>query len=96
MAAKPDGERSVIAENVLDHGVTCSMSRAGNVRDNSAMELFVSSLKAERTARKVYLTRDAARADLFDYIARFYNPGRRRLKLGYLSPMALEDHPMRT
>jgi transposase InsO family protein len=59
---------------LLDHGITCSMSRAGNVWDNSAMESFFSSLKTERTARKVYRTRDAARADVFDYIERFYNP----------------------
>lgn len=35
------------------NGNTCSMSRAGNVWDNSAMESFYSSLKTERTARKV-------------------------------------------
>ena len=33
------------------------------------------------TARKVYRTRDAARADVFDYIERFYNTRRRHLKL---------------
>ena len=37
------------------------------------MESFFSSLKTERTARKVYRTRDQARADVFDYIERFYN-----------------------
>ena len=37
---------------LADHGVTCSMSRAGNVWDNAAMESFFSSLKTERTARK--------------------------------------------
>jgi putative transposase len=30
------------------------MSRAGNVRENSATESFFSSLKTEQTARKVY------------------------------------------
>jgi len=39
--------------------------------------------KTERTARKVYRTRDAARA--VDYIERFYNPKRRHSKLGDLS-----------
>lgn len=34
-----------------DNGIICSMSRAGNVWDNSAMESFFSSLKTERTAR---------------------------------------------
>ena len=55
-----------------DYGITCSMSRSGNVWDNAAMESFFSSLKTERTARKVYRTRDQARADVFDYIERFY------------------------
>ncbi len=50
------------------------MRRAGNICDNSAMESFFSSLKTERTARKVYRTHDEARADVFDYIERFYNP----------------------
>lgn len=69
-------------------------SRAGNVWDNSAMESFFSSLKTERTARKVYRTRDHARADVFDYIERFYNPRRRHSKLGYLSPIAFEVKAM--
>ena len=49
-----------------DNGVTCSMSRSGNVWDNAAMESFFSSLKTERTARKVYRTRAHAKADVFD------------------------------
>jgi putative transposase len=76
------------------HGITCSMSRSGNVWDNSAMESFFSSLKTERTARKTYRTRDAARADVFDYIERFYNPKRRHSKLGYLSPIQFEARAM--
>ena len=75
---------------LADHGITCSMSRSGNVWDNSAMESFFSSLKTERTVRKTYRTRDAARADVFDYIERFYNPKRRHSKLGYLSPIQFE------
>ena len=75
---------------LADHGVTCSMSRSGNVWDNAAMESFFSSLKTERTARKVYRTRDQARADVFDYIERFYNPRRRHSTIGYLSPMEFE------
>jgi len=70
------------------------MSRAGNFWDNSAMESFFSSLKTERTARKVYRTRSEARADVFDDIQRFYNPRRRHSKIGYLSPMAFEARAM--
>jgi transposase InsO family protein len=51
------------------------------------MESFFSSLKTERTARKVYRSRDRARADVFDYIERFYNPRRRHSTISYLSPM---------
>jgi putative transposase len=73
-----------------EQGITCSMSRAGEVWDNSAMESFFSSLKTERTARKVYRSRAEARSDVFDYIERFYNPTRRHSTLGYLSPIAFE------
>lgn len=74
-----------------DNGITCSMSRSGNVWDNAAMESFFSSMKTERTARKVYRTRDAARADVFDYIERFYNVVRRHSTLGYISPAEFEQ-----
>jgi putative transposase len=76
---------------MADHGVVCSMSRSGNVWDNAAMESFFSSLKTERTARKVYRSRNEAKADVFDYIERFYNPKRRHSTIGYLSPMEFEQ-----
>jgi putative transposase len=76
---------------MAEHGVLCSLSRSGNVWDNAAMESFFSSLKTERTARKVYRSRDQARADVFDYIERFYNPRRRHSTLGYVSPVAFEE-----
>jgi len=57
---------------MVDHGVTCSMSRSGNVWDNAAMESFFSSLKTERIDRRTYRTRDEAKADVFDYIECFY------------------------
>lgn len=75
---------------MADHGVTCSMSRSGNVWDNAAMESFFSSLKTERTARKTYRTRTEAKADVFDYIERFYNIKRRHSTIGYISPMDFE------
>lgn len=54
------------------------------------MESFFSSLKTERRARTTYRTRNQAKADVFDYVERFYNPRRRHLTLGYLSPMEFE------
>jgi len=38
----------------------------------------------------VYRTRTQARADVFDYIERFYNPVRRHSTLGYVSPLEFE------
>ena len=75
---------------MADNGVGCSMSRSGDVWDNAAMESFFSSLKTERIGGKVYRTRDAARADMFDYIERFYNTIRRHSTNGYLSPVEFE------
>ncbi|TDJ45950.1 MAG: IS3 family transposase, partial [Gammaproteobacteria bacterium] len=39
---------------------------------------FFGMLKRERVNRRRYRTRAEARADIFDYIERFYNPRRRR------------------
>ena len=75
---------------LADQGITCSMSRRGNVWDNAAMESFFSTLKTERVNRKQYVTRDDARADVFDYIEMFYNPRRRHSCLNGVSPAAFE------
>ena len=79
---------------MAEHGIVCSMSRSGNVWDNAAMESFFSSLKTERMARKTYRTRDEARAEVFDYIERFYNPRRRHSTIGYLSPVEFEKQAL--
>ena len=75
---------------MADNGVICSMSRSGNVWDNAAMESFFSSLKTEKIGKKIYRTRDEAKAEVFDYIERFYNPVRRHSMIGYLSPVEFE------
>jgi putative transposase len=75
---------------LADQGILCSMSRKGDCWDNAAMESFFSTMKTERTARRTYVTRDEARADVFDYIERFYNPRRRHSTLGQVSPDQFE------
>ena len=47
-------------------------------------------VQIERVNRKIYRTRDEARADVFDYVERFYNPRRRHSTLGYVSPADFE------
>ena len=75
---------------LADQGITCSMSRKGDCWDNAAMESFFSTLKIERTNRTDYRSRDEAKADVFDYVERFYNLRRRHSTLGYLSPADYE------
>ena len=88
---------------MADNGVTCSMSRSVNVWEraikgaigsspmaSAAMESFFSTLKTERTVQKVYRSRNQARADVFDFIERFYNAKRRHSTIKYLSPMEFE------
>ena len=47
-------------------------------------------MKTERMASHMYRCREQARADVFDYIERFYNPMRRHSTLGYVSPVQFE------
>ncbi len=74
-------------------GLERSMSRAGNCYDNAAMESFWSSFKSDTGLDEIVLaTRRDAELAVFDYIETFYNPRRRHSSLGYLSPVAFENH----
>ena len=77
-------------EELKKHKIQCSMSARGNCYDNAVVESFFGILKRERVNRVRYRTRDEARADLFDYIERFYNRKRRHGYLGNISPAAFE------
>lgn len=69
-----------------------SMSRRGNCYDNAVAESFFHSLKTERIKRKVYVTREEARRDIFQYIEIFYNRQRRHSFNQQLSPVEFEKH----
>lgn len=73
-----------------NHGLVASMSSKGNCYDNSAVESFLKSLKAELVWRRNWLTRREVEAALFQYINGFYNPRRRHSALGWKSPVAFE------
>ena len=68
-----------------------SRSRRGNCWDNAVAESFFSSLKKERVKKRIYKTRDLARADIFGYIEMFYNRTRRHSHLGGVSPEVFES-----
>jgi putative transposase len=55
------------------HSLVASMSRRGNCHDNAVAESFFQLLKRERIRRRIYLNREEARRDVFDYIEMFYN-----------------------
>ena len=73
------------------HGIDCSMSGVGQCWDNAPMESFFASLKKELVHHEDYLTRQQAKASIFEYIEAFYNPKRRHSALDYLSPADYEQ-----
>ncbi|WP_371323894.1 IS3 family transposase [Dechloromonas sp. ZY10] len=72
------------------HGLVASMSRRGNCYDNAVAESFFQLLKRERIRRKVYLDREEATRDVFNYIEMFYNPKRRHSHANDVSPVEFE------
>jgi putative transposase len=76
------------------HNLERSMSRRGNCHDNAMVESFFNLLKRERIRRRTYNTREEARQDVFDYIEMFYNPVRKHVRNGMLSPVEFERQQM--
>lgn len=64
--------------DMCDLGETCGKHRVARL------------LKHERIRRQIYSTRDAAKADVFNYIEMFYNPKRRHGTAGDTSPVEFE------
>ena len=78
------------------HGIVSSMSGVGNCYDNAVAESFFGLLKRERVHRRAYQTRAAARTDIFDYIERFYNRGRRHSYSKGLAPGVYAEQHLQT
>jgi transposase InsO family protein len=72
------------------NGMQISMSGKGDCWDNAVMESFWSTLKAELVSHEHYLSREQARASIFEYIEVFYNRKRIHSSLGYVSPEMFE------
>ena len=72
------------------HGITCSMSRAGDCYDNAPMESFFKTFKVELVYQEHFATREEARASIYAYIELFYNRQRLHSSLGYRSPAEFE------
>ncbi len=75
---------------LTDMGITASMSRRGNCYDKAVIESFWHSLKNELIHRQHLVSREQAKAMIFDDIEVFYNRTRLHSSLGYLSPETFE------
>ncbi len=73
------------------HRLVHSMSRRGNCYDNAVAESFFQLLKRERIRKKIYLTREEARSDIFNYIEMFYNSKRRHGHANGVSPVQFDQ-----
>jgi transposase InsO family protein len=66
------------------------MSGKGDCYDNSTVETFFKTIKAELIWRRPWHTRRDAELASFQYINGFYNPRRRHSALGWKSPVAFK------
>lgn len=71
-------------------GIAASVGAPGSAYDNALAESFFASLETELIDRSSWATHAEARAAVFDWIERFYNPVRRHSSLGQLSPAEYE------
>ncbi len=76
---------------LTSHGVTVSMSRAGECLDNAMAESFFATFKAELIDTRPWPTRQAVRQAIFEWIEVFYNRQRLHSALGFQSPVAFEQ-----
>lgn len=71
-------------------GIESSMSRPANPYDNAFCESFMKTLKQEEIYANHYRNIDHLRANLEEFIDRYYNPIRLHSALGYRSPTEFE------
>jgi putative transposase len=79
-----------LGTRLAELGIAASVGAPGTAYDNALVESFFASLETELIDRSVWTTHAEARAAVFDWIERFYNPVRRHSALGQLSPAEFE------
>ena len=77
-------------QRLKKRGFKVSMSGKGNCYDNSMVETFFKSIKAELIWRNRWDKRRQAEGAIFQCINGFYNPRRRHSSRDGKSPLALE------
>ena len=71
-------------------GIVCSMSGVGQCWDNAPVESFFGRMKCEIAGSEMFVTKDQAKAEIFEYLEVFYNRVRLHSSLGFLSPEEFE------
>jgi putative transposase len=74
-----------------NHQVIPSMSRPANPYDNASCESFMKTLKREEIYANAYRDLDHLRANIEEFIERYYNRCRLHSALGYRSPEEFEQ-----
>ena len=77
-------------DELLEHGITQSMSRRGQCWDNAPTERFFGTLKSEWVPTQGYTTVEEAKQDMTRFFMR-YNRIRLHSHNKYLSPIAMEQ-----
>lgn len=72
------------------HQMVASMSRPGNPYDNARCERFMQTLKREEIYANRYRDMEHLRANIQDFIERYYNSKRMHSALGYRTPEEFE------
>jgi putative transposase len=67
-----------------------SMGSVADCYDNAMCESFFATLECELLEKKPLRTKAEARMAVFDFIEGWYNPHRRHLSIGYVSPNRFE------
>ena len=75
---------------IQDYHLTQSMSRRGNRWDNAVAESFFAPLKKQAIDGERFLTREAAKQQIFEYIECDYNRVPRHSTNGWVSPVDFE------
>ncbi|MHB8412232.1 MAG: IS3 family transposase [Candidatus Acidiferrales bacterium] len=76
---------------VEKHGMVPSMSRPANPYDNASCESFMKTLKREEICANQYDNLEHLRANIEEFIERYYNRQRLHSALGYRSPEEFEQ-----
>ncbi len=62
-----------------------------NCHDNAVAESFFATIKKRIIRKKIYSTRNDAKAEIFNFIEMFYNPKKRHSHTGGVSPAKFEE-----